>query len=169
MAKNAPFTFKGLEEYELFLSKLGEAAKPMIGAALYRGGEIMADALKKSVRALPTISPKLHGSPEKKIDGLTTEQKKGLIDGFGISKMRKDNGVYNIKLGFDGYNGVKTKKYPKGQPNALIARSVESGTSFRKPHPFVQPVVRQVRQACEDGMAKVLLAEIENFVKKQED
>ena len=148
MARNAPFTFKGLEEYELFLSKLGEAAKPMIGAALYRGGEIMADALKKSVRA---------------------EQKKGLLDGFGISKMRKDNGVYNIKLGFDGYNSVKTKKYPQGQPNALIARSVESGTSFRKPHPFVQPVVRQVRQACEDGMATVLLAEIENFVKKQED
>ena len=57
-----------------------------------------------------------------------------------------------MKLGFDGYNKVKTRKYPQGQPNAMIARAVESGSSVRKKNPFIRRAVNDTqKQAVEKG------------------
>ena len=70
--------------------------------------------------------------------------------------MQNENGYINVKLGFDGYNSVKTKKYPKGQPNALIARVTESGSSYRTKTPFIRPAVRATKKAAEQaGQAKI--------------
>ena len=52
--------------------------------------------------------------------------------------------------------GMKTKKYPKGQPNVLLARSIESGSSIAKKRPFVAPAVRKTKKAAEETMAKII-------------
>ena len=87
---------------------------------------------------------------------LSDKEKQGLLDGFGVSPMQDDGGYINVKLGFDGYNGVKTKKYPKGQPNALIARVTESGSSYREKTPFIRPAVNaSKKQAEQAGQMKI--------------
>ena len=59
-------------------------------------------------------------------------------------------------MGFDGYNEVKTRKYPNGQPNALMARSIESGSSARDKYPFIRPAVQATRkQAIAAAEAKL--------------
>jgi hypothetical protein len=57
-----------------------------------------------------------------------------------------------VKLGFAGYNSTITDKYPNGQPNSMIARSLQSGTSFRARIPFVDNAVSAKKSACEQKM-----------------
>ena len=68
--------------------------------------------------------------------------------------MRDDNGFLNVKLGFEGYNSQVTTKYPGGQPNSLIARSVNAGTSFRQRIPFIDNAVNQTKGAAEQKMTE---------------
>lgn len=148
------------------LAKLGLNTEKIIGKAVYAGAGVIADAVRQSVNGLPIVSSKeSFGTSSSPISGITSSQKKGLLDGLGISKMRTENGYYHVKVGFDGYNRTKTKKYPSGQPNILIARSVENGTSFRVKQPFVSPAVRRAKKAAEQKMKEVLDEEINRLEK----
>lgn len=160
----ASFQFKGMEEYALKLSRLANGSEEIAGKAIYEGAKIVADAIKANIEDLPVIYSQ-KGTEEDPIEGLTQKQKQGLIDGFGISDMRIDNGYYNVKVGFDGYNSNHTKKFPKGQPNQLIARVIESGTSIRKKHPFVAPAVRKTKNKAVEVMGQIVDREIEKIMK----
>ena len=139
----ARITFKGMEEYEKKLSLFSRDTEQICGAAIYEGASIVADEIKASIRSLPRKT------------GVT---QKGLEEGFGISKLREDNGFYNVKLGFAGYNA-------NGEPNVMMARIMESGTSKVPKHPFVRPAVNRAKAAAQDKMAAVLDEEIEKRMK----
>ena len=159
----ATLKFRGLEEYELRLSRLGKEVEHIAGEAIYEGASIVADAVKTNIKALPIITG--YGTPGNSLPGgVTVVQKAGLIEGFGISPMQNDGGYFNVKLGFDGYNRTKTEKYPQGQPNQLVARGVESGTSWKQAHPFVKPAVAKSRKQAEKAMADKLDEEIEKIM-----
>lgn len=160
----AKITFRGLEEYELRLSRLGKESGRIAGRAIYDGASIMADEIKRGIESLPIVTG--YGTEENPLPGgVTRSQKQGLLDGFGISRMEQDNGYYNVKLGFDGYNKTSTKTYPGGQPNQLVARGVESGTSWKQPHPFVKPAISRARKQVEKKIAEVIDREIEKIMK----
>lgn len=146
---------KGMDEYLQKLGNLELRAPESIGKAVYKGADIVADAVKANINNMP-----VEDKYSERITGIKSIQKIGLIKSFGIAKMRDDNGYYNVKLGFDGYNALKTKKYPQGQPNAMIARTFESGNSFTKKIPFVAPAVRATREAAEAKMAQVIDTEV---------
>ena len=100
---------KGMDEYLSQLGNLETSAPETIEKAVYQGASVIADAIKDNIRKLPVDDKR-----QDKVSTLKSIQKKGLIDSFGIAKMRNDNGYVNVKAGFDGYNGLKSKKYPKG-------------------------------------------------------
>ena len=137
----ARITFKGLEEYELLLSRLGKDSRRIAGMAVYQGADIVADAIRQNIASLPQRT------------GVT---KRGLESGFGISPMQDDNGYRNVKLGFDGYND-------NGVPNVLMARVFESGTSKVPKHPFVRPAVNASRKQAEAKMAQVIDSELKKL------
>lgn len=134
--------FEGFDGFTKQLQDLSSDSviKDVTGKMLYEGAAVIADRIRANIKALPISSG--YGSQKHKLDGVTQAQKSGLLSGFGISKVKKKGDVYDLHIGFDGYNSQRTKKFPQGQPNILIARSVEGGTSFRRPHPFVQPAIR---------------------------
>ena len=78
--------------------------------------------------------------------------------------MRNDNGFYNVKIGFDGYNSVKTKTWPQGQPNMMVARAVESGTSWMQKQPFMRKAEQSSRSQCEKVMSETVDKEIEKII-----
>lgn len=160
----AMFVFKGLDEYVLRLSKLEKMTKEVAGKAIYAGADVMADAIRKNIDSIPVVDFRKRGSSDSLLRGITSLQKKGLQDGFGITPMKEENGFYNVKIGFDGYNKVKSDKHPAGQPNQMIARAVESGTTFRAKHPFVSPAVKATKAVAEQEMAAVLNEEIEKIM-----
>lgn len=146
---------KGLDVYISNLEHLGTKSPHICGEAIYEGAKIVADAIKANINAIPTERSAKH-SEENKANGITAMQKAGLIEGFGIAKMEQSGGAFNVRAGFHDYNNVKTDHYPNGQPNAMIARSVEGGTYFRNKHPFVGPAVRKSRASAEAKMKDVI-------------
>ena len=160
----AKITFPGLSDYELMLSKLEKGSEEIIGKAIYEGAGIVADAIKENIKALPIVRG--YGTTENPLPGgVTAPQKAGLIDGMGISPMQDDGGYLNVKIGFDGYNATKTEKYPQGQPNQLVARGVESGTSWKQKKPFIRPAINASKSRAEAEMARILDQEIEKITK----
>lgn len=150
----ATLKFEGLDEYERLLSQLAESKtiKEVCGATIYAGANVMADAIRGGIESLPVVPPNRMGTPDQKLGGITSQQKAGLLDGFGITPMQHKDGFYEVKLGFDGYNDVRTTAYPNGQPNSLIARSVNSGTSFRQKIPFIDRSARSAKKETEAAM-----------------
>ena len=115
--------------------------------------------MKANLIALPSV-PDTEGlkafafKPQQKIP-ITKAQKWGLVHSFGIASLRNEGGFIHVKIGFDGYNEVQTKTFPNGQPNVLIARSIESGSSTREKTPFLRPALAAARkQAIEAARVK---------------
>lgn len=144
---------KGFEEYEAILSKMKNGTEEIIGKVTYQGAKVIADEVRKSIQSIPLVQG--YGTAEHPLPGgVTKPQKDGLLKGFGISGLQNDGGFYNVKIGFDGYNSVSTDKYPKGQPNQLVARGVESGTSWKRKHPFMRPAVTRAKKRAVEAMKK---------------
>lgn len=161
----AKMTVTGYNELYSKLQKLAssEASKAMV-SGVYEGAGAAADALKNTISAVPAKK----GSWEfykKTIVGLSETQKRGLIDGVGIASIESKNGSVNTKVGFAGYNDHITKHYPKGQPNALVARSLESGSSIGAKNPIVRPTAKRVARIVEKKMADKVKKEIEKVMK----
>ena len=160
-------TVNGLEEYSLMLSRLSEKTEGIAGKALYAGADIVADKVRENIRALPSV-PDIDGIKAWKAGApapITVKEKLGLLESLGIATMQYNGGVYDVKVYFDGYNDVKTKTYPNGQPNALIARSIESGSSISPAHPFMRPAANAVRKQAQKKMGEVIEEEIEKLQK----
>lgn len=153
--------FDGFNEFAKKLNYLsGDAVlKSIAGKVLYAGAGVLADAVRSNIKKIPIFEG--HGSPDFKMDGITRSQKAGLLSGFGIAALKKRGDTYDVHIGFDGYNSYQTRRYPNGQPNILIARSVEGGTSFRNPRPFFMPAIRTALGEAENNMTKVFNETIE--------
>jgi len=161
----ATITFKNGDDYLFKLSKLEAASRDEIcGGAIYAGAAIVTDAIRSELEALPTDEG--FGTPEKPLKGLKTVQKEDLLKSLGIASMKDDGtGFLNVKIGFDGYNRLTTKKWPRGQPNQMIARAAESGTTFLLKNEFVKRAARKSRKKALAIMEKKVQEGIEKIMK----
>lgn len=168
----AKVTFKGMDEYISCLEKLSHSTGRVCSRAVYAGAGVVADAIRQAIHGIPEISDTqaIFGYvTDRPLQGITPRQKEGLLDGLGISQKEEDgSGKVNVKIGFNGYNSVKTRRYPKGQPNAMVARGVESGSSAKLKSPFVRPAVNRVRSKAEAAMAEAADQEIQKILNESE-
>ena len=154
---------RGFDELELQLSKLAdpELAKDVVMA----GAQPVADEIRKNIETLPEDKFRYLNKGEV-FTGVPKQQKQDLLDSLGITPPDIDfNGNTNTKIGFDGYGKIPTKKYPKGVPNQLLARAVESGSSVRKKTPFIRKAVNKSKKLAEAEMQKKLDEKIEIIMK----
>ena len=78
-----------------------------------------------------------------------------LENGLKITRVYKtlsDDGI-NTKIGFYGYDGISTKKYPQGKPIPLKAMAREYGTPTEAKKPFFRKSF--VKSQIETEMLKV--------------
>lgn len=158
----AKFQFEGVDELVAQYKKLEQNTEPIIGKAIYNGAGVVMNACVSAVEGLSTDNH--FGTAQDPVTGPTTIQKMGLRHALGIAKMRNDGGFYNVKIGFDGYNNVKTKRWPQGQPNAMVARSIESGTSWMQKQPFMRKAEQSSRSKCEKVMSETVDKEIQRII-----
>jgi hypothetical protein len=159
----ARMEIRGFDELELQLSKLAdpELTKDVVMA----GAQPVADEIRKSLEALPEDKFRRLKKGEVFV-GVPRQQKQDLLDSLGIAPPDVDyDGNTNTKIGFDGYGKIPTKKYPKGVPNQLLARAVESGSSVRKKTPFIRKAVNKAKKLAEAEMQKKLDEKIEIIMK----
>lgn len=160
----AKFEFKGINEYADRIRKLTDKSEGMIKRAVYDGAAVVMQSTIAEISALPTVKNQYRTS-RLPMSGITETQKQGLLQGVGLAKMQNDGGFINTKLGFDGYNGVRNGKYPNGQPNALIANAVNSGSSVRVKNPFINRAVNAAKAKAEAAMAARFDADTQNIMK----
>ena len=160
---------KGLEEYEKKLSSMANSTEDVGKAAVYVGAGIVADAMREEIMALPTGEGDMPGLPPRAGDGekisvISPKQKSDLSKSLGIAPIKNEHGYIQTRVGFDGYGSVKTKKYPKGLPNILLARSINSGTSFMKKNPFARRAVTRTKKIVVEKMGKKVDEEIKKII-----
>lgn len=150
----ATWKFRGLDIYIAQLEKLSENAEGSMKMAVYDGAAVVADSIKTALQTLPVQDE--YVPKGKKRDGITKEQKEGLLSGFGLAHMQKDRNSINTKAGFKGTNA-------SGQKNTTIARQVESGTSWLEKRPVIRQAANRSKSAAEKAMQKTLEKEIKRI------
>ena len=110
----AKLTSPGLDAY---IKKLDEfdlvTTERILAPAIYDAAAIMADATRAEIEALPVDGGL--GTPENPLKGPNQKQKEGLLASLGITPLANDNGYYNVKIGFSGYNSIKTRTWRPGR------------------------------------------------------
>lgn len=154
----AKITFKGLDGYLARMTALEKATEGIVSAVIYDGAEIVANEVRDGLQRLPVAEhdgKPWFGTPGHLAYGPSREQKQGLIESFGITPISTDSeGFTNVHIGFDGYNSIKSAQWPQGQPNQMVARAVESGTSFMEANPVFKIRVRAARPRAQRAMKK---------------
>lgn len=156
---------KGLDEYTKKVKKLSDNSEEIIKRAVYKGAGTVADAVKQGINGLP-IQQRSDGRPYfarkgEQLTGVTASQKKDLTKSMGLAPIQEMKlGYINTKLGFDGYGSTPTKQYPRGVPNQLLMRGIESGTYFRKKNAVVRRSVNKSRKLAQKNMADTIDEEL---------
>lgn len=153
------------DDFTAKIKNLGKEFERVAKKAVYAGAEIIADQVKQNMQELPEDEFRRLKEGEQ-FNGVPTQQKNELIESFGITRMSYDKyGVFHAKLGFDGYGKYKSKKYPKGLPNDLLARSIESGSSVRVKTPFFRKAVAAKKAEAQRKMEEIINEEFNKITK----
>ncbi|MDD3394176.1 MAG: hypothetical protein PHG19_06000 [Anaerotignum sp.] len=159
----ARITFTGLSEYMEKIQRLGMNAEEIAGKAIYEAAGILANEVKSGINGLDAEGD---GNVTADETERRKKQKDGLKDGFGIAVIRNDNGFINVLVGFGGYNDVRTPKFKNGQPNQMVARIFNSGTSHNRKQPFFDNAVKLSRKRVQLKMKEIFENEIENIMRE---
>lgn len=151
----ARITLKQDDAFLQRLSRMERAAPETAKRALYQGAKVVADAMRRAVEELPEDKHGF-GSERHKLTGPRDWEKRDLEESLGVTPIREENGTYHVKIGFDGYGSRPTRKYPKGVPNQMVARAIESGSSFRSKIPFVRRTAEQNREKAVEAMRRTI-------------
>lgn len=162
----AKFQMQGINQYIDQLRKLEKGTDTVCKAAIYAGAGVLADGIKDAIEDLDTVSDAKakaawrEGQPTK----ISVQQKAGLVQSMGVTPIRDKFGNFDAKIGFDGYNNIKTERWPNGQPNALIARACESGTSAMLKQPFIRPTEKRLKNAVYQAMDEAADKETQKII-----
>ena len=166
----AKIELDGFDTYLAQLEGLRTDSLPMCKAIVFPGAKVLADAMRSEVGGLPTISDAraINNFRNGLVnDALSESQKAGLVESLGVSPIKRDNGgMVQCSVGFTGYNGVRTRKFPGGQPNAEVARSLEKGTSYLRRNAFATRAVRKARASAEAAMQAEADTQIKRIMDK---
>lgn len=149
----------GADSWISMVEELSVNSDRLSSRAVYGGAATIADGIREAIKRIPAQT--VDGGNRR---GVTDVERQGLLDGLGVAQHQRADGVVNTKIGFDGYNAYITKKYPKGHPNSMVARSVESGTSWLTKTPFIAPTARRLKASTVAAMQ----AELDDYIRKKE-
>ena len=148
---------EGIEEISRALEKLGAQAGAVASHALYVGAGIVADAVQSAVDGLETepfrFADEAH--PRK----CSPQEKAALVrHAAGIARFEKSGAEVSTSVGLkdSGYANIAGKQAAL----PLIARSINSGTTFRQKQPFFRHAVNKAKGKASAAIA----AEVEKAV-----
>ena len=155
----------GLTELLTKLESLSADSITICKSVAHSGADSMADTVKAQINSLKTTSDDDYGSSNAKRYCYQWE-KDGLIESMGISPVQENGSKVDFKVGFDGYasGSKKTAKYPKGKANAMIAYSINAGTTFMQAQPFLKKAQSSGRAAALSAMEAELTTEINKYM-----
>ena len=152
----------GLNETLKMLESIERNTDEILEDVLREGAMIATDEMRSQISKLRT-SDEYEGGNGKRYAKKSDVQ--GLLDSLGFAPVRFNNSVVDSNVGFDGYNDNKTKKYPKGHANRMVANAINRGTSFMIAQPFINRTKKAAEAKCNEVMQKRLDEEIQKLTK----
>ena len=152
----------GLNETLKMLESIERNTDEILEDVLREGARIATDEMRSQISKLRT-SDEYEGGNGKRYAKKSDVQ--GLLDSLGFAPVRFNNSVVDSNVGFDGYNNNKTKKYPKGHANRMVANAINRGTSFMIAQPFINRTKKAAEAKCNQEMQKKLDEEIQKLTK----
>lgn len=149
---------EGLDEISKMLQDLGDNAREIAAAGLYKGAGVVADAFSNAVKSIQTEDFRYVKNGETR---LASPAEKAALEGrTGIAHFKGSAAEIDTLIGFKnaGYADVAGKR----KPVAVIARSINSGTSFMEK----QPVFRRAASKAKKEATTAIVDEIEKKIKE---
>lgn len=135
---------EGMEDLSRMLESLGDAGQGVAARALYEGAGVMANTISQAVHGI-AVEPFKYAARGKRRKP-SPEEKAVLVGsgGGGISKFRRNGLTVDTSVGYSnaGYANLTPTKV---KPVALIANSINSGTSFMDKQPFFRKAVSRAK------------------------
>lgn len=159
-------TVTGLDDFSLKISKLGNASAGLIRQSMFDGAAELKAAYAAEINALPAAEH--HPLKEGQLmEGITETNRQDLLSGLYVRKFAKEGGQHYTVIGFNGYGSPETatKRYPNGLPNALLARSINSGSSVRRKNRFASRAKNNGQEAAKAAMAETFSRLSEEMMK----
>ena len=147
---------EGMSELSEMLTALEEGAQGAAAAGLYDGAGIMADAIESAIDGIQN-APFKYTAFGSRLP--SPEEVDAIRGGVGIAKFDKNGSEVQTSIGFAnaGYADVAGKS----KPIALIANSINSGTSFLRKQPFFRKSVSKALKRAEEAIAKTIEQRLE--------
>lgn len=155
----------GVDELDKLLGELAGAGTAIAKMSVYDGAGVVADAIREEIMGLPTEKPRKLRDGER-MHVIVEDDKRDMADGLGISTIESRAGSTRAVIGFAGYTRHKTKKYKKGVPIQMIARSIESGSSVRAKNPFIRRAVARSKDEARRAMIERANKQIDETINK---
>ena len=146
----------GLTEVSSLIAKLGDKAQDVAAGSLYDGAAIVADAFTAAANSIRTEPFRYAYGNRKRL--ASPEEKAALVGKSGVAKFRKNGSEVDTLVGISGSAGYADVA-GKAKAVRLIARSINSGTSFM----VKQPVFRKAKSASQGAAKAAVIAKAEKM------
>ena len=160
----ARMTFMAGDEFAVRLSRLSAGSPEIAKKAIEKGAGIVADKIRENIMKLPEDTYRFLEDGEK-FNGLPKSQKLDLLDSLGITPIKQDrDGIWNAKIGFDGYGSFFDKKPTQKacRTNYLQEPPKAVHLSDLKHHLCVQ-AVRAIKNETVNAMNEVVEEELKKL------
>lgn len=147
----------GLDQLGRMLAQLGDKAQEIASGALYDGAGIVANAMNAAVQSIQTEPFKYAADGKMRL--ASPQEKAALERKIGIAKFRKSGSEVDTMIGISGKSGY-TQIAGKKKAVRVIARSINSGTSFMKK----QPVFRKAKTQSQGPAKEAIVAKAEKMI-----
>lgn len=146
-------TTVGMEELQETLKALDENTERIAKRALYVGARVVADAYERAVDSIRTAPRRWHDELGGRLP--TPAEKEALK--IGIARFRGNTAEIDTLIGVaNGYTVINGRQ----KAMKLIARSINSGTSFM----HKQPVFRKAESTSRRPGQEAVIAEAERLI-----
>ena len=145
----ASMKVEGIEQLDRMLAELGNRAMEVAKKSLYEGAGVMADAFAAAANSIRT--ERFKGKKDKRLP--SPEEKAAIVGRTGIARFKTNGDEVNTMVGVteaEGYTKIGGEK----KAVRLIARSINSGTSFMDKQPVFRKAKSSARGKATDAMVK---------------
>ena len=152
---------EGLDDLNAMLARLGDKAQEVASRSLYEGAGVVADVMTAAVNSIQAEPQQPKRRPPEKTPARlpTPEEKAAVVGATGIAKFRKEGGEVHTLIGVTGQGGGYTTINGQKKAIRLIARSINSGTSFM----HKQPVFRRAASQSKGAAVAAIVAKAEEL------
>ena len=155
---------EGLDIFSKELDKLSKEIANINSMALYDAAGVVADEMGSALKGLPVRGDEEYGTSKFKLYGATEDEKRQLIENFGISRFRKESGSTETSIGFTGYVETPSSRFNDQVPTGMLMQCIEYGTSFRQGTHTLTAAMKSCRAKAEKAIQERIDKEVNEII-----